>query len=184
MPMATATRADPKTFPTTVGMVAKKPPLAAPLITAKAASGASVVDAGHMARMLKAVSSRDNMRALSGPTVSERNPHRIRPTADEKLKPARIDAPVLDDSPMERLYSGKKKGATKSGKVATAPAAKMRRKVVSLNSRLRWGGQPASRFRGPVPGRRDEGWNLPFHKRRGPDWVPLLDQPGRRQART
>ena len=117
-------------------MVAKKPPLAAPLITAKAASGARVVDDGHTAKMLNAVRKRDKVRAFRGPILSDRNPQRILPMADEKLNPARMEAPVLEERPMERLYSGRKKGATKRGKVAIAPAAKIRRKLEFLKSRL------------------------------------------------
>lgn len=125
MAIATATRADPNTLPTTVGMVEKKPPFAAPLITTNTASGATLVDSGHSASMLKAVSMNDMKSVFSGPTTSLRNPHPMRPNALAKLKPASRPAPVLADMPSELLYSGRKKGGTNRGNVPMAPARKM-----------------------------------------------------------
>lgn len=103
MPMAIETLADPNVLLTTVGMVAKKPPFEAPLTTTKTASGASEVDAGHSVSMLIAVSMREPMSVLRGPNTSQKWPQMMRPTADEKLNAARSPAPVLEDSPMERL---------------------------------------------------------------------------------
>ncbi len=103
MPIATDTLADPKIFPITVGMVAKNPPFAAPLTTTKSAKGARVVEAGHRASILTALRKKDIKRVFKGPSLSQRNPQKIRPTADEKLKPARRPAPVLDERPMDRL---------------------------------------------------------------------------------
>lgn len=136
MPMATDTLADPNVLPTTVGMVAKNPPLDAPLTTTKTARGASVVDPGHRARMLSAVRTSEQKSELMDPTRSQSIPHTMRPTADERLKPARSAAPVLDERPMERLYRGMKKGGTKRGKVPMAPTRKTRRKPESLKRRL------------------------------------------------
>lgn len=44
MPNASATRAEPKTWPATVGINEKKPPDAAPLMIEKAIRGAKVVE--------------------------------------------------------------------------------------------------------------------------------------------
>ncbi len=101
--MATDTRAEPKTLPITVGIVEKNPPLAAPLITTKTASGAKVIEAGHSASMLTAVRVSEINKVFSAPSLSHIKPHIMRPTAEEKLKPARRPAPVLEDSPIERL---------------------------------------------------------------------------------
>src|SRR3569833_117815 len=136
MALATATRAEPNTLPTTVGIVAKKPPFAAPLMTTKAARGPRVVEAGHRASILTALSMSDISNVLRAPSRSQSKPQMMRPIADEKLKPARRPAPVLDDSPIELLYRGKKKGGTSRGNVATAPAAKMIRKPKSRKRRL------------------------------------------------
>lgn len=125
MAMATATRADPNTLPTTVGIVEKKPPFAAPLITTNTASGATAVDSGHSANMLKAVNMNEMKRVFSGPKTSHANPLAIRPNALAKLKPATSPAPVLDDMPRELLYSGRKNGGTNRGNVPIAPARKM-----------------------------------------------------------
>lgn len=103
MPMATDTLAEPKTFPTTVGIVEKKPPFPTPLTMTKTANGASVVEAGHSASILTALMIKDRKRVFSAPIRSQSRPHKIRPTADEKLKPASRPAPVLDDSPIARL---------------------------------------------------------------------------------
>lgn len=48
MPMATETLLDPKTAPMTVGITAKKPPLATPLIITKAIRGPKEFEIGHM----------------------------------------------------------------------------------------------------------------------------------------
>lgn len=103
MAMATAIRADPNTLLTTVGMVEKKPPLAAPLMTTKTARGAIDSETGHTASMLMAVRANDTNSVLSGPIMSARNPHPTRPRALAKLKPATSPAPVLEDSPSELL---------------------------------------------------------------------------------
>ncbi|KAK7725066.1 hypothetical protein SLS57_003979 [Botryosphaeria dothidea] len=125
MAIATATRADPNTLPTTVGIVEKKPPFAAPLITTNTASGATAVDSGQRASMLKAVNMNEMKRVFSGPTTSLMSPHAMRPNALAKLKPATSPAPVPADMPSELLYSGKKNGGTNRGNVPMAPARKM-----------------------------------------------------------
>ena len=124
IPIATETLAEPKTLPTTVGIVEKNPPFAAPLMMTKAIRGATVLDTGHNTSMLNALKRRDRKSVLSGPTRSPRNPNPSLPRAEEKLKPATKPAPVLVERPSDALYSGRKNGGTKRGKVATAPAMK------------------------------------------------------------
>lgn len=103
MPIATDTLAEPKTFPTTVGIVEKNPPFAAPLMMTKIARGARVVEAGQRASILTAVSISEMNSVLSAPILSQSSPQTIRPTAEQRLNPARRPAPVLDGSPMARL---------------------------------------------------------------------------------
>ena len=122
MPRATLTRALPKTCPATVGIREKKAPAAGPLSTTKAINGPSVVDTGQRASMLNPFRKSELASVFRGPIWSLRNPAPILPTADERLNAATSAAAVLVDRPRELLYSGKKNGGTKSGKVATAPA--------------------------------------------------------------
>jgi hypothetical protein len=103
MPIATDTLADPKTFPTTVGMQEKNPPLEAPLIMTKAINGPNELEMGHNTSILAALRMRDMNSVLSGPIASHRKPHTRRPTAEEKLNPATSPAPTLDDKPREEL---------------------------------------------------------------------------------
>ena len=128
---ATDTRADPKTFPRTVGMVEKKPPFAAPLIITKMTRGPMEREMGHRTRILIVLSSREMNKVLSDPSLSHANPHESRPIADEKLKAATKPAPALDGKPREFVYSGRKKAGTKSGNVPIAPVAKRRAKRMS-----------------------------------------------------
>jgi len=137
MPIATETLADPKTFPMTVGMVAKNPPLAIPLIMTNATRGPSDSDTGHRTSMLIALNRRETNSVLSGPTLSLPNPQINRPIAEEKLKAATRPAPMLEDNLRELAYNGKKNGGTKRGKVATAPAAKRTANRTSRNNLLR-----------------------------------------------
>ena len=123
-------------MPTTVGIVAKKPPLDAPLIMTKAIIGANVVDTGHRASMLRALSVKASKSALSDPSLSQRKPDTILPMAEEKLKPATRPAPALDDRPIEWLHSGRKKGGTRRGNVPTAPAMNKTTKRKSRKRRL------------------------------------------------
>ena len=95
IPIATDTLAEPKTLPTTVGMVAKKPPLAIPLIITKTMSGPKEFETGHSTNALRALSSKDKDTVFNGPSLSELNPQSRRPTADEKLKAATRPAPAL-----------------------------------------------------------------------------------------
>lgn len=101
MPMATDTRAEPKTLPTTVGMVEKNPPFAEPLIMTKAISGPMELDTGQSTKMLNALSSNDRKSVFSDPSLSHANPHERRPMAEEKLKAATKPAPALDGRPSE-----------------------------------------------------------------------------------
>lgn len=59
-----------------------------------------------------------------------------RPTAEEKFNPATSPAPAEDESPNEELYRGRKKGGTKRGNVAIAPARKRAVKWIFLNKLL------------------------------------------------
>jgi hypothetical protein len=101
MPIATPTLLLPNTLPTTVGMVLKNPPLAAPLIITKTINGPREFDTGHRTSMLKALSIKERRSVFTGPMKSERRPQQRRPTADEKLKPATRPAPADADSPSE-----------------------------------------------------------------------------------
>lgn len=136
MPIAVVTLADPNTLPTTVGMVEKNPPFDIPFKITKAIMGARVVEAGHRARMLRPVVMSDSRRVFKAPSLSQRAPQPILPSAEEKLKAATRPAPALEGRPMDLAYSGMKKGGTKSGKVPIALARKMTSKVNDLKSRL------------------------------------------------
>lgn len=103
MPIDTDTLADPKTLPTTVGIVAKKPPLAIPLIITKAMRGPKVLDTGHKINMLPALRIRETKSVFNGPTASLMNPQVNRPMAEEKLKPATRPAPAPEDNPRESV---------------------------------------------------------------------------------
>lgn len=101
MLIATDTRADPNTLPTTVGMVEKKPPLEMPLTMTNKIMGASVVETGQMARTLTADKNIEANNTLRAPKWSQRTPQQMRPMAEEKLKPATRPAPVEEESPMD-----------------------------------------------------------------------------------
>lgn len=101
MPTATDTRADPNTFPTTVGIVEKKPPFAAPLIITNTTSGPIESEMGQRTKMLIVLSTKDRNNVLSDPSLSHAKPQPRRPIADEKLNAATRPAPALDGSPRE-----------------------------------------------------------------------------------
>jgi len=101
MPIATDTLADPNTFPTTVGIVEKNPPLDAPLTMTNATRGPRVLDTGHNTNILPAHVANARKSVFNGPILSLRSPHPIRPTAEEKLKPATRAAPELEERPRE-----------------------------------------------------------------------------------
>jgi hypothetical protein len=73
--MATETLAEPNMLPTTVGMVEKNPPFAAPLMMTNATRGATVLDTGHSTSMLNAPRRSDRKSVLSGPSRSPRKPN-------------------------------------------------------------------------------------------------------------
>lgn len=123
-------------FPTTVGIVEKKPPFAIPFTITKTINGPSEVEIGQIINMLSALSRREINSVLSGPTISLHSPQSNLPSAEEKLNAATIPAPVADDIPSEAVKRGRKKGGTKSGNVAIAPIAKRRTKRTSRNRRL------------------------------------------------
>jgi hypothetical protein len=103
MPMATETLAEPKTLPTTVGMVEKKPPFAAPFTMTNPIKGANVLETGYKTSILIALRRRDRKSVLSGPSRSLIKPNPSRPIAEEKLNPATKPAPVLAERPREAL---------------------------------------------------------------------------------
>ena len=96
------TLALPKMFPTTVGMIAKKPPFPIPFMIVNMTSGARDVEIGHIMSMLRALTARDMNKLFKAPALSPRNPQRTRPRADEKLKAATSNAPVFAPSPIDR----------------------------------------------------------------------------------
>ena len=101
IPIATPTLRLPNTLPTTVGIVLKNPPFAAPFMITKTINGPRVSDTGHSTNILRALIKSEMKSVLTGPMKSARNPQRRRPTADEKLKPATRPAPADGDSPSE-----------------------------------------------------------------------------------
>lgn len=107
IPIATGTLADPKTFPTTVGIVEKKPPFDIPLIMTKTTNGPIDVDTGQSISMLRALSKRDMKSVFNGPTESQQKPQPSRPMADEKLKAATKPAPTLGFIPIALVYKGR-----------------------------------------------------------------------------
>lgn len=117
-------------------MVEKKAPLAAPLMTTKAMSGPSSVEVGQIARKVTAVKTKDTSTVLIEPTLSEAKPERMRPAAEDKLKPATKPAPTLGEKPSDLVYSGRKKGGTNRGKVPIALPTKMSTNVGDLNNFL------------------------------------------------
>lgn len=133
MLITTLTRALPNTLLATVGIVQKNPPFDSPLMTTNSASGPKVVEAGQMANMLRAVKSIDVNRTLMAPNLSQQIPQIIRPTAEDRVKPATRPAPVLDEKPRDLAYSGRKKGGTYSGNVPIAEATHIKMNLADLN---------------------------------------------------
>lgn len=101
--MATETLCDPNTVPTTVGIVAKNPPFAAPFMITKMTSGASESETGHITKTLIVVRNRPMKSVFRGPKASAARPELSRPTAEEILKPATRPAPALEERPREAL---------------------------------------------------------------------------------
>jgi hypothetical protein len=94
MPIATPTLRLPKTLPTTVGIVEKNPPFAAPLMITNAINGPRELLTGQSTSMLSAERRRAMNNVFTGPIQSDKNPHTNLPTADEKLNPATNPAPA------------------------------------------------------------------------------------------
>lgn len=136
MLIATATLALPNTLLMAVGIVEKKAPLAAPLMTTKTMSGPRAVDVGQIASIVTAVRTSDARTVLMEPTLSDAKPERMRPAADERLKPATKPAPTLAEKPSDLVYSGMKNGGTNRGNVPIALPMKMSTKVGDLNNFL------------------------------------------------
>jgi hypothetical protein len=129
--MATETLREPKTAPTTVGITAKKPPFAIPLIITKAISGPREFEIGQITSMEIPETINETRSVFNGPIKSALSPSRSLPIALEKLNPATRPAPAESDSPMLLEYRGRKNGGTKSGNVARAPAKKRTMKRLS-----------------------------------------------------
>ena len=137
IPIATETLADPKTLPTTVGIVEKKPPFAMPLMITNRMRGPMEFDNGQMTNRLTALSNKLRNNVFNEPSLSHAKPHERRPTVELKLKAATRAAPTLAERPIELEYSGKKNGGTKSGKVPIKPVRKTSTKRMSLKRDLR-----------------------------------------------
>ena len=136
IPIAIDTLADPNTWPITVGVHAKNPPFAMPLMTTKKVRGTTVLEAGHRVNVLTALKLSARKKVFKGPKRSLRKPQPSRPEAEARLRPATRPAPTEGDRPNEVLYRGRKKGGTKIGNVAAAPARKRIVKRKSRKSRL------------------------------------------------
>jgi len=65
------------------------------------------------------------IRLFTGPMMSDNCPKEIRPNAEARLKPDTRPAEANDERPIDWPYIGKKKGGTRSGKVARADATQM-----------------------------------------------------------
>ena len=85
IPIATETLCEPNSLPTTVGIVAKKPPFEAPLMITNNTIGPSECVIGHMTKMLRVVKKSTMRRVFSGPSTSPAMPAVRRPIADETL---------------------------------------------------------------------------------------------------
>lgn len=103
IPMATDTLWEPNTLLTTVGIVAKKAPFAAPLMMTKTTSGPKESETGQMTNMLRVVRDKPTKSVLRGPRASAARPELKRPMAEEMLKPAMRPAPALGERPREAL---------------------------------------------------------------------------------
>lgn len=134
--ITTATLALPNTLLTTVGIVEKNAPLAAPLMITNTIMDVSVVLVGHIARFVIEVRTRLATMVFRDPSLSDMTPLAMRPTADASENPATSPAPTLAGKPMLVVYMGMKKGGTKRGKVPMADPMKTRLKVSDLKSPL------------------------------------------------
>jgi len=103
-------------------------------MTTKAMRGAIVL--GQRVSILTVLRLSARIRVFRGPARSHTKPQPTLPTAEERLKPATRLAPTKGERPSEALYKGRKKGGTKSGNVATAPATKSTENRKSLKRRL------------------------------------------------
>lgn len=97
VPIATAARTLPNTVDTTVGIMAKNPPLPMPLMTTKAIRGPNEDDIGHRQSIPNVLTISVANKEFSRPILSPPKPQAMRPTADAKLKPATGAAPVYGE---------------------------------------------------------------------------------------
>lgn len=121
MPMMRLMFAEPKMWPTAVGIVEKKLPTVMPATITKTIKGPNELAKGHMRNMLAPSKIKAVKRTFRGPRRSQRRPEPMRPRAEAALKAAVRLAPVLDDSPRELAKVGTQYGGTKRGNVPSAP---------------------------------------------------------------
>jgi len=106
MPMVTLMFAEPKMWPTTVGIIEKNPPTATPATSTKRISTPRVLAKGQMRNMVVPSSDMDIKATFREPILSLRNPDEMRPTAEAALKAATSPAPVLEEMPMDSANVG------------------------------------------------------------------------------
>jgi len=106
MPMVTLMFAEPKMWPTTVGIMLKKPPTAMPATSTKRISTPRVLAKGQTRNMVVPSSDMDIKATFTEPILSLKKPEEMRPTAEAALNAATSPAPVLEDKPMDSANVG------------------------------------------------------------------------------
>jgi hypothetical protein len=106
MPIVTLIFAEPKMWPTTVGIIEKNPPTATPAMSTKTMSTPRELAKGQMRNMVVPSSDMDIKATFREPILSLRNPEEIRPTAEAALNAATSPAPVLEDRPIDSANVG------------------------------------------------------------------------------
>ena len=129
--------ADPKTWPTAVGMREKKPPTKIPLSMTKTTSTARLVERGQSMTKVRPNSVSEENKTFKEPSRSLSHPDAIRPTADAKLNPAARPAPTLGDRPIDLANSGRQYGGTKRGNDPHSPAMNITENLSDLKNDLR-----------------------------------------------
>jgi hypothetical protein len=106
MPIVTLIFAEPKIWPTTVGIMETIPPTVNPEMRTKRIVTPRVLANGQITNMLVPSSAKDVQRTFSGPTRSLMKPEVMRPRAEAALNPATSPAPI----PLERPIDSAKVG--------------------------------------------------------------------------
>jgi hypothetical protein len=106
MPIVTLIFAEPKIWPTTVGIIEKNPPTATPATSTKRTRTPRVLAKGQTKNMVTPSNDMDIKATFSEPILSLRNPDEMRPTAEAALKAATSPAPVLEDRPIDSANVG------------------------------------------------------------------------------